>query len=168
VAIADCLAAHGVVVQLKWPNDIRIAGRKLAGILSELAVDASGRYTLVVGVGLNLRADRARLGIEQPVAALDELLPLNEIDRCRWIGRTAAAVLGAVKQFQSAGFAAFRSRFNSLLEARGQVVDIIEGDHSVASGRLIEVDDDGRLMIENGGILRGINVGDVSLRTSGR
>lgn len=166
VTVAECLAAHGATVQLKWPNDIRSNGRKLAGLLSELAVDANGRYTLIVGVGLNLHVDRAVLGIAQPVAALDELLSPNHLDRCTWIGRIAAAILAAAQQFQMEGFAPFRPRFNTLLEARGQTVDIIDGERSVASGRLVEVDDDGRLMLETGGILLGINVGDVSMRPS--
>jgi BirA family biotin operon repressor/biotin-[acetyl-CoA-carboxylase] ligase len=167
VAVAERLAAHGATVQLKWPNDIRAGGHKLAGILSELTADANGRYTVVVGVGLNLHADRARLGIEQPVAALDELLPPDQLDRCTWIGRMAAAILAAATQFQQEGFAPFRPRFNALLEARGQVVDVVDGESSVASGRLVEVDDTGRLMLEAGGIVRGISVGDISLRTGG-
>lgn len=168
VAIAECLTTRGATVQLKWPNDIRAGGRKLAGILSELAVDANGRYTLVVGIGLNLHVDRAALAIEQPVAALDELLPPNQLDRNTLIGRIAAAVLAAAQRFQSEGFVPFRPRFNALLEARGRVVDIFDGDRCVASGRLVEVDGDGRLMLESGGIVRGISVGDVSLRTSDR
>lgn len=169
VAIAECLAAHGgVSVQLKWPNDIRVDGRKLAGILSELAVDAKGRYTVIVGIGLNLHVDRADLGIEQPVAALEDLMPADQLDRSAWIGRIAAAILGAAARFQKEGFAPFRPRFNALLEARGQVVDIIDGHSSVASGRLVEVDEDGRLMLESGGILRGISVGDVVPRMEGR
>jgi BirA family biotin operon repressor/biotin-[acetyl-CoA-carboxylase] ligase len=168
VALAECLAARGAKVQLKWPNDIRAGGRKLAGILSELAVDANDRYTVVVGVGLNLHADRARLGIEQPVAALDELLPADQLDRCTWIGRIAAAILAVATQFQQEGFVPFRARFNALLEARGQVVDIFDGERRVASGRLIEVDDTGRLMLDSGGVVHGISVGDVSLRTNDR
>jgi len=168
VAIAECLAVHGATLQLKWPNDIIAGSRKVAGILSELAVDANGRYTLVVGIGLNLHVDRAALGIEQPVAALDELLPPNQLDRNTLIGRIAAAVLAAAQQFQSEGFVPFRPRFNALLEARGRFVDIFDGDRCVASGRLVEVDDDGRLMLESGGIVRGISVGDVSLRAGDR
>lgn len=165
VAIAECLAARGASVQLKWPNDIRVGGRKLAGILSELAVDAQGRYTLVIGVGLNLhRADdevAARV-------ALDELVAPEQLDRCRWIGCIGAAILAAAAQFQSEGFAPFRPRFNALLEARGEIVDIVDGDRVAARGRLVEVDDDGRLMLESEGIMRGISVGDVSLRTTRR
>jgi BirA family transcriptional regulator, biotin operon repressor / biotin---[acetyl-CoA-carboxylase] ligase len=67
-------------VQLKWPNDLRVDGSKLGGILSELAVDGEARYTLVVGIGINLHlADGARTAIGQAAVALDELLPARVV-----------------------------------------------------------------------------------------
>lgn len=164
VAIAECLAAQGASIELKWPNDLLIGGRKLAGILCELAADAAGRHTLVVGVGLNLHGGKGERDAGR--AALDELIVVDAQDHAGWTGRIAAAILAATCRFIDAGFAPYRDRFNRLLAARGSSVDIVDGARVVASGRLLEVDDEGRLLIDSGGERHAISVGDVSLRAN--
>ena len=169
VALAACLAMHGAIVQLKWPNDVLVDGRKLAGILSELVADREMRHTLIVGVGVNWHLDSdTRRAIGQPSAALEELLSVRNDQRERWIGRLGGAVLGAVERFMQDGFAPFHERFNQLLDARGEMVDVIDADHlaqrTALSGRVLEVDRSGCLIIEVDGVHHTINSGDVSVR----
>ena len=55
VALADGIqAATGLQPQLKWPNDVYIGGRKLAGILAEAGTSKSGVQHVVLGCGINL------------------------------------------------------------------------------------------------------------------
>ena len=168
VALAECLKKRGVDVQLKWPNDLRIDGRKLGGILSELAVDDEARYTLVVGIGLNLHLEpAARQAIDQPAVGLDEVLPPSVVasEREAWTGRLAAAILQTLEIFSREGFAAFRPRFNALMEGRGREVDVVDNGRVTISGRLGDVDSFGRLLIDaGGGAPRAITVGDVAFR----
>lgn len=168
VALADVLHARGVVVQLKWPNDLLLDGRKLGGILCELATDAAGRATLVVGVGLNVRLsgeDRAAVG--QPAAALSDALPGGlPAEREAWIAALAVALLDAVAAFARHGFEPWRARYNALLQGRGRVVDIVDAGIRVAGGRLVEADAQGRLVLDDGGERTAISVGDVSMRFS--
>lgn len=169
VALADYLIGRGVPVGLKWPNDLLLDGRKLAGILCELAVDADGHATLVVGVGINgCLGDTDRAAIGQPAAALDERVPwpLLAAEREAWIAALAAVVLRTVRRFVGEGFTPWRMRFNELLDARGQRVDIVDDGRIVASGRVVEVDTIGRLMLATPNGSRSINVGDVSLRVA--
>lgn len=170
VALAECLAEHGVAVQLKWPNDVRVSGQKLAGILSEWVVDRAGRCTLVIGVGVNLRLDAAaRRAIEQPAIALDQLLAAAiACPREQWIGRFGGAIVGTAQQFMRDGFEPFCARFNRLLEARGEVVDVADGGGRFLSGRVLEVDRYGRLVIDSGDARHNISVGDVSVRAANR
>ena len=167
VAIAESLLAHGVSVKLKWPNDIRIGERKLGGILAELVADRSGSQTLVVGVGINLQLNEdVRNEINQPAIALDELGHGPQPTREQWIGELGSAILSASAQFLSLGFEPFRARFNRLLDSRGEVVDVLQDAVSALplSGRVIEVDNEGRLVIEAEGQRHAISVGDVSVR----
>ncbi len=173
VALADCLATQGVMVQLKWPNDIRIDGCKLAGILTELVTDRNAAHTLVIGVGMNLRLDgAARRAIEQPATALDQLLGKQVgkstlQSREKWIGHLGGAIVAAAARFIQDGFAPFHVRFNQLLESRGEVVDVSQGEAAsepAIRGRLIEVDRLGRLVIEAEGRLHSVSDGDVSVR----
>jgi BirA family biotin operon repressor/biotin-[acetyl-CoA-carboxylase] ligase len=63
VAVVDALrASAGVDANLKWPNDVLIGGRKVAGILAEVA-SGGGAPTVVVGVGLNVSLTEAELPV---------------------------------------------------------------------------------------------------------
>lgn len=167
VALAEVLGQRGVAVSLKWPNDLLVDGRKLGGILCELAVDGDGRATLVVGVGINgwlTAQDREVIG--QPAVALSELVgpALLAGQREAWLAALAAALLQAVRAYAADGFAAWRTRYNTLLHARGQWVDMLDGGRTQASGRVVEVDAGGRLVLDTASGLRSFSVGDVSLR----
>jgi BirA family biotin operon repressor/biotin-[acetyl-CoA-carboxylase] ligase len=91
VALVQALETWGVDVRLKWPNDVRVKGRKLAGILVE-GVTVGGAARLVVGIGVNVNAipEQGRVGeIGLAATSLRELLG-REIA----VVEVAAAVLG--------------------------------------------------------------------------
>lgn len=71
VSVADVCNGLGVSVQLKWPNDVLVNGRKLAGILCE-ARGTPHAWTVVVGVGLNLHCPPNGFPPEVPGCALSE------------------------------------------------------------------------------------------------
>ncbi|HEX4244362.1 MAG TPA: biotin--[acetyl-CoA-carboxylase] ligase [Acidimicrobiales bacterium] len=55
MAAADACAALGTVpVDVKWPNDLLVGGRKLAGVLAEADMSAESRAPIVVGIGINV------------------------------------------------------------------------------------------------------------------
>lgn len=59
VALAAAVeAATGLSARLKWPNDLYLGGRKAAGILAEMSTDTDRLRHVVIGVGLNVNADR--------------------------------------------------------------------------------------------------------------
>ena len=62
LAVCEAIEAQsGARADLKWPNDVQLAGRKVAGILGEMSKAADGRPLLVLGIGLNLALDPAAL-----------------------------------------------------------------------------------------------------------
>jgi BirA family biotin operon repressor/biotin-[acetyl-CoA-carboxylase] ligase len=167
VAVAEALRDAGVPVQLKWPNDVLLAGRKLAGILTELAIDPRGVATLIVGVGINLWFDEATAAaVGRPLAALDECLPRAHLAQSReaWIARLTRALLAAVRQFGADGFVPFKPRFNRLFAYAGQQVELVEHGASVASGRAEGVDADGHLLLATAAGTRAFGIGELSLR----
>lgn len=169
VAVAERLERSGVAVQVKWPNDLLLDGRKLAGILAELTEDASGARTLVIGMGMNLllgEAQRRRIG--QPAAHLAERLGAERAagDREAWLAILALAIIEAGRRYQETGFAAFRTRFERLCAYAGCTVEIRERGNVRHRGRLCGVDDDGRLLLDCGAGAIPILSGDLSLRES--
>jgi BirA family biotin operon repressor/biotin-[acetyl-CoA-carboxylase] ligase len=86
-------------VDIKWPNDLLVGGKKISGILAEIQADTDRIHTLIIGVGLNVnhpafpdelsaRATSLRLASGRPQSRLDILLEFLEqfellIDRFR-------------------------------------------------------------------------------------
>lgn len=166
VALVRALSARGVSVHLKWPNDLLLDGRKLGGLLFEVATDAAGGATLVAGVGINVQlsdADRAAIG--QPAAALADVVAVDG-DREEWIAMLAAALLDAIAAYVERGFEPWREPYIALLAGAGQLADIVDDGRVVAHGRIVDVDGEGRLALQTDAGRVVVSVGDVSLRVS--
>lgn len=167
---AAASAAAALDLQLKWPNDLLLDGRKLGGVLAELAVDRAGERTLVLGVGLNLWLDAAARGsIGQPAAALAECVPLATLPARReeLIGAAAAALIEAMHDCAGRGFVPFQPRFMQRFALLGDEVDLIEQGARTAGGRVLGVDGEGRLLLERDGRVVAVASGEVSVRARG-
>jgi BirA family biotin operon repressor/biotin-[acetyl-CoA-carboxylase] ligase len=170
LAVAEALAGHAAT-HLKWPNDLLLGGRKLAGVLCELALDGGGRRTLIAGIGLNLALSaEARAAIGQPVAALDEVVPLEILaaQREALIGRMAAELIAVVGEFDQRGFAPLRARFLARFALLGREVELLEGGQRVAGGVAVDIDAAGRIMLLTESGTRSFAGGELSLRAAAR
>ncbi|MFZ4718207.1 MAG: biotin--[acetyl-CoA-carboxylase] ligase [Ilumatobacteraceae bacterium] len=147
-AIAASTQVAGVTPSLKWPNDLLVDDRKLAGILAQSTLVA-GRQAVVVGIGVNVGwapPEGARLG-----EALD---PLNLLE----------ALLTAYDALPVDITAAYRANLGTL--GRAVRVELSDG---VLEGRAIDVEADGRLVVLDAcGISHRVDTGDVvHLRAQG-
>jgi BirA family biotin operon repressor/biotin-[acetyl-CoA-carboxylase] ligase len=162
VALAEAVAFHGVPVQLKWPNDVLRDGAKLAGILIETRGAADGGTWAVIGIGLNLlMPDEMEHRIGRAVATAPWLA---RMERDVLMAALLSALAGAMNQFEAAGFAAFRARWDGLHAWRGQQVAIVDAGATVRQGVAVGVDDSGRLLLDTDGGRVAVLAGDVSLR----
>ena len=105
VAVERALVELGIDgVGLKWPNDVYLDGRKLAGLLLESSQSQPNYCQVVIGVGLNLSlSDTDAEKIEQPWAALKQYKP--DLSRNQIAGVLLNQLLWAVNEFQREGFA---------------------------------------------------------------
>ena len=113
-------------IQLKWPNDLWVNGRKLAGILIETTQVGVARYA-VIGVGVNI-LPRPAQGLSTPPASLQELLP--QTTPAQALERVAAPLLRDLLLFEREGFTAFASRFaarDALAGCSVVVMDVVQG-----------------------------------------
>lgn len=176
VAVADVLAARRIEVALKWPNDILLAGRKLAGILIETttgastagatsATDGSQRQIwAVIGVGMNLLDASG----DAPGIAVPDIAALPATDRNVLLAELLDALVSSLQQFDQAGLTPFVARWNALHAHAGQRVDILDQGRTLHSGVALGVDASGRLLLETGTPAQVVAIvaGDVSLRAN--
>jgi BirA family biotin operon repressor/biotin-[acetyl-CoA-carboxylase] ligase len=159
VALAEALAAVGVSeVALKWPNDVLRAGRKLAGVLVELAPGAPN--VAVIGIGLNLRLPP---DMPDDVKALAAALDID-VAREELLARLLASLHGVLSEFAGNGFFAVRDRWLGRCAHLDMPVQILSDFAPPLSGRCVGIDVDGALMIETPVCVQRVLSGDVSLR----
>jgi BirA family biotin operon repressor/biotin-[acetyl-CoA-carboxylase] ligase len=151
VAAARVCAAHGVPARIKWPNDLWLGEGKLAGLLAELAVDAAGERTLVLGLGLNLWLEPALArALDAPAAALESCLPRPELaaQRALWLADLAAALIEAGREHQRSGLASFLADYARLDALAGRTVTASRAGEPGLAGTAAGIDAQGRLRID--------------------
>ena len=162
VALAEAVAAQGVPVRLKWPNDVLKDGAKLAGILIETRRATDGGTWAVIGIGLNLLMPEE---MEQRIGRAVATAPwLARMERDVLMAALLNTLAIAIEQFEAVGFGAFRERWNQLHAWRGQQVDIIDAATVLQQGVALGVDDSGRLLLDTVNGRVAVLSGDVSLR----
>ncbi len=169
VAIVRALHQAGIEnIQLKWPNDVLWADRKLGGILVETSQSHDGVLRVIAGMGLNVRLNKNHaVGIGQPWTDLTEIQQQTEIelgDRNRLAANIVIHLDKMFAQFSNQGFAAFRVEWLQYHAHRNRVVNVTKGNQSI-QGVAIGVDESGGLQIRvDDGEVKVVNSGEVSLR----
>jgi len=143
-------------LRLKWPNDVWLDGRKLAGILIETVAAGDVRFA-VIGIGINV-LPRPGDGLRTPPAALAEVLPL--MDAPAALHAVVFPLVQAIQRFEREGFAPLRSDFNARDALSGLAVSCTDGVQGTARG----VDDAGALLVHTSAGLQKISSSEVSVR----
>ena len=167
VALARVVEAVGLPeVGIKWPNDLHLAGEKLAGILIEPRGEAGGSCRVVVGVGLNLALSAAQAaGVTQPWTSLHAALTARGKpvpSRNALAARLASELLAALGHFAEHGFAPFAAEWKRRDVLAGQPVRIEAA--TPLDGIACGVDADGGLIVDIASGREVVHAGDVSVR----
>jgi len=164
VAVAKCLSDRGVKgVGLKWPNDILVDGKKLAGILVELKGEAEQGWKVVAGLGLNvLMSESEGVEIDQAWVSTASLLGERQISRSEWGGLLIESIISTIELYKVCGFKGLLAEWKKFDALFQKAVMVVGSDlRGVCEG----VDERGRLLMNVDGNLRTINAGEVSVRS---
>jgi BirA family biotin operon repressor/biotin-[acetyl-CoA-carboxylase] ligase len=161
--VSEVAQEHGVEAELKWPNDVLVRGRKLAGILTEASSSSGGVEWVVVGIGINVAVDVAAL--VPPAADVATSLHLEAPGRPELVD-VAAGVLARLGVW----YDALQQRPTSVVDAWrqhasrwwGMLVQVRTAE-DVFRGRLHDVDEGGALIVDlEGGGSRRVLSGEVT------
>jgi BirA family transcriptional regulator, biotin operon repressor / biotin---[acetyl-CoA-carboxylase] ligase len=165
LAVVDTLSATcGVAARLKWPNDVLVDGRKLAGILSEVAPGpaSGGRVAVALGLGLNLRVKGFPSGVDGiSLHTIVEHAPDAEALLLGW----ADALRVRIASLERGGIAAVVAHWRRHSTGLGLSVTVVSASGSFA-GVALDVADDGALLVASDGEVHRVLAGDVHLSQS--
>ncbi|MCZ6694948.1 MAG: biotin--[acetyl-CoA-carboxylase] ligase [Acidobacteria bacterium] len=164
VATARALSsACGCVARIKWPNDVIVKGRKIAGILGEVRSSAPTLKELVLGIGINVNHEAADFPSELGDRATSVYLETGRRhDRC-------ALLVEILERFERCYLAVLRNGPEELLSAWRQLsaippgtrVSLRVGDELI-EGILIDIESDGALRLQVGvGSTRRVAFGEI-------
>lgn len=73
VALCKVLEAYSIKPEIKWPNDVLVNGKKIAGILSETVMHSQILDGIVLGIGVNLNAEKENLSLvkDKPITSVN-------------------------------------------------------------------------------------------------
>jgi BirA family biotin operon repressor/biotin-[acetyl-CoA-carboxylase] ligase len=168
VALADALRRRsGADVRLKWPNDLRVGGRKLGGILAEASLVDGAVAWVVVGAGINLLTPAGGFPapLEDIATALDSTGP--EPPAAAVLATCLAALERRYEELISEGTGPARKRWLRLSDTIGQTVAVDLGARKL-EGVATDLAADGALVIRTAGGTERVTSGEVvHLRSAG-
>lgn len=151
-------------VKLKWPNDVLVDYRKLAGILVEIQGDIQGPSFAVVGIGLNVSLPAAqRDSIDQAVIDLEEMQV--HVDRNILLASCLIELKSVMDVMRQEGFKGLREEWEAHHAHAGQSVNLLLPDQQTVTGIALGVDDTGAFLLQSeNGARAAYNSGDIRLR----
>lgn len=151
-------------VQLKWPNDVLVNGKKLAGILIELQGDMEGPSAAVIGVGVNLNLPKSILdSIDQPATDVASLSGVP-VSPSKILGLALKHMSDCLQLFEQQGFLGLRDEWLSYHAYQQQAVRMLMPNGTETAGIVKGVAEDGILLVETAFGLQRFSAGEISLR----
>lgn len=153
--------ACGLDIELKWPNDLMHNGRKLGGCLVEIGGDADGPCIAVIGIGINARVPDA---FDPGQPSTDLWRACGEDDRDKLAAALFASLPPLLHQLESEGFGVMRPEWAERDTLEGRRLRVSMPNGGTQSGLARGVSERGGLYVENGGKIRELLMGEVTVR----
>lgn len=152
---------------IKWPNDVLLGARKLAGILTEMEAEAERVRFLILGIGVNLNSGVQDFPPELRRKASSLKMASGEtVDRAAFAGSLLTHLEGLYDRFLAEGFRALLPRYEEYHSLAGRRVRVDGG--TPLSGTVRGVSADGALLVETDRGVVPVAAGEVTLQAAYR
>jgi BirA family transcriptional regulator, biotin operon repressor / biotin---[acetyl-CoA-carboxylase] ligase len=165
LALAETVAEWVPGTALKWPNDVLVDGRKVAGILMEMDAEDDRVRAVIAGIGVNLNMTPDDL----PADLRDKATSVGAVsgapvDRVAFASRLLSQVEARYRQCLDQGFAALRPLWDRLSCLHGREVEIDDSGRRYC-GTVCGLADDGTLQLRDAsGHTIAVVAGEVTVR----
>ncbi len=146
VILCEVIEEYNIYPQIKWPNDVRINGKKIAGILAESVIDTKGLLGLILGFGVNLNCSLEDISkIDQPATSLN-LESGMDIDREIFLKKVSDKFCLRYNEFIEEGFLLIREDYLRRAEFLNEHINVRVFDNEIL-GIAKDITEDGALKI---------------------
>lgn len=148
---------------IKWPNDVRIGGRKVAGILVETELAGSSVEVVVAGMGINVgwSADEVPEELRETTTSLTLAAEGQPPDRPRLLGAILSAFEGRYRGIPARSDGLVREA-SARSDVLGRDVTVALATDETVSGRALRLSPLGELELETDGGIRALSVGEIA------
>lgn len=162
VALAETLNEAGGQARIKWPNDVQLDGKKVAGILTELSAETDRVRFVIVGIGVNLNAAPEDFSPEvREVATSLKEARGQSVPRALFAAALLTRFEAWLDRHAEEGFEPVREAWKRLSSTLGHDV-LVRTDRQELRGRAEDIDPSGALLVRTEeGVLERILAGDV-------
>ena len=162
LAVMQTLRELGVSgVGLKWPNDVLVGQKKIAGILLELVGDPADVCHVVLGVGINVNMQITD-EVDQQWTSM-RLESGKAFDRNHLVATLGIMLQKYLARHQSEGFSTIQAEWEQNHLWQGRAVSLIAGVNQI-DGEVLGIDSQGALRLKVGGVEKVFSGGELSLR----
>ncbi|AEA71550.1 MULTISPECIES: bifunctional biotin--[acetyl-CoA-carboxylase] ligase/biotin operon repressor BirA [Pseudomonas] len=162
LAVMHALRDMGIAeAGLKWPNDVLVGEKKIAGILLELVGDPADVCHVVLGVGINVNMQSTDEVDQQWTSMCLEAG--RNFDRNELVARLGAKLQHYLELHRASGFAAIQSEWEQHHLWQGRAVSLIAGVNKI-DGIVLGIDHQGALRLKVEGVEKNFSGGELSLR----
>mgnify|MGYP004515977317 FL=1 len=162
VVLAKILEEYGLSPKIKWPNDVMVNDAKISGILSETVMQGSNFKGIVLGIGVNLNADKGDLKqIKERVAtALNIELNREYIDKKLFTEKLLNEFFKNYEEFLKLGFSMIKKEYVQKCNFLNKEISV-QVFNKKKSGIAKRINDNGELVLEKNNIEFILTMGDI-------
>ncbi len=146
VCVAEALVARGLDARVKWPNDVLVGGRKIAGILVEAVTRGTKLEAIIVGMGVNVHTRDMPPEIAARATSC-ALAGARDVDRGALLADILARLEREVEHVLARGLGLLHARLTKLDALAGARVMTRREDGQDEAGVARGIDDEGRLIV---------------------
>jgi BirA family biotin operon repressor/biotin-[acetyl-CoA-carboxylase] ligase len=149
LAVAKTINYFGLSPSIKWPNDVRVDGKKIAGILLESETHGNQSKFLILGIGINLNIDINQFPDELKDNATSVSYMLTKsVDDQKFLEKLLSILDKYYEIFLKGEYEKILSDWRSISDTLGRKVKIITNEQEII-GLASDVDESGFLIIES-------------------
>jgi BirA family biotin operon repressor/biotin-[acetyl-CoA-carboxylase] ligase len=165
VALARAMRQEGVPARIKWPNDVYVDGKKIAGILTEMSSEQDRVKYVVIGIGMNVNMSADDFQEEiRPLATSMRLSKGLNLDRMAFFKKVLVELEDCYHKIRQGLHEAILEEWSRYSFLMGQWIEVVSGQRRL-EGVVIGTDARGELLLKlENGFVESIISGDINLK----